>query len=165
MDDKVVYAGVKAVAENTATVKDEIKAHVGVSGVAVGGSIVTSKATGKATLNVSSKNAFAAQKVDLEAETGGSKTQYTTEAINRAVGVSALTINVDKARTYNNMQATTTVDAIRIIDQVGENKIALADLKIGATNATTSNAYIHSVNVGIGAASGSNFAQMLRLKL
>ncbi|MGM9568977.1 MAG: beta strand repeat-containing protein, partial [Phascolarctobacterium sp.] len=159
VDDKVVYAGVKAVAENAAVVKDEIKAHVGVSGVAVGGSIVTSKATGKATLAASSKNAFAAGAVTLESETGGTKNQYTTEAINRAVGVSALTINVDKARTYNNMQATTTVDAIRIIDQVGEDKITPADLKIGATNATTSNAYIHSVNVGIGAASGSNFAQ------
>lgn len=152
VDGEAVSAEVQITAENAAVIKDEIIAREGIGVAAAGGSIVSSKAKGKATLNVSDKNAFTAQTVDLEALTGGTKNKYTIEAINRAVGVSALSVNVDKARTYNEMQASTTVGAIKISD-------GAADLKIGATNAATSNAYIYSVNVGLGAASGSNLAQ------
>ena len=49
--------------------------------------------------------------------------------------------------------------AIKIIDEIGGTQLKPAALTIGATNATTSKAYIHSVNVGLGAASGSNIAQ------
>lgn len=152
VDGKAVAAELQILAENAAVIKDEIIAREGIGVAAAGGSIVSSKAKGKASLNVSDKNAFAAQNVALQALTGGTKDEYTTEAINRAVGVSALSVNVDKARTYNEMQASTTVGAIKISD-------GSADVKIGATNAATSNAYIYSVNVGLGAASGSNLAQ------
>ena len=97
-------------------------------------------------------SAQSAQTVDLEALTGGTTNKYITEAINHAVGVSAASINVDKVRTYNDMQASTNVGAIKLSN-------GSADVKIGASNVATSNAYIHSVNVGLGVASGNNLAQ------
>ena len=143
---------ISILAENAAVVKDEIILNETIGGIAAGGSVVASKAKGKAAVNVSDKNAFTAQAVDIEALTGGTKDAYTTEAINHSVGVAAGAINVDKVRTYNAMQATTSVGAIKITD-------GAAALTVGATNAATSNAYIHSVNVGLGLASGNNFAQ------
>ena len=143
---------ISILADNAAVVKDEIIVNETIGGIAAGGSVVASKAKGKAAVNVSDKNAFTAQAVDIEALTGGTKDAYTTEAINHSVGVAAGAINVDKVRTYNAMEATTTVGAITIAD-------GAAALTVGATNAATSNAYIHSVNVGLGLASGNNFAQ------
>ncbi|MGM9583875.1 MAG: beta strand repeat-containing protein, partial [Phascolarctobacterium sp.] len=152
-------SGITILAENAAVVKDEIILNESIGGIAAGGTVVASKAKGMATVNVSDKNAFTAQAVAIESLTGGTKDAYTTEAINHSVGVAAGAINVDKVRTYNAMQASTTVEAIRVIDKIGETELEPAALTIGATNATTSKAYIHSVNVGLGAASGSNFAQ------
>ena len=152
VEGKAVAAELQVKAENAAVIKDEIIAREGVGAVAAGGSIVSSKAKGKATVNVSAKNAFDAQTVALEALTGGTTNKYITEAINHAVGVSAASINVDKVRTYNDMQASTNVGAIKLSN-------GSADVKIGASNVATSNAYIHSVNVGLGVASGNNLAQ------
>lgn len=159
VDGSSEQSGITILAENAAIVKDEIISNESIGGIAAGGSIVASKASGKATVNVSDKNAFTAQAVAIEALTGGAKDAYTTEAINHTVGVAAGAISVDKVRTYNAMQAATTVGAIKIIDRIGDVELEPAALTIGATNATTSNAYIHSVNVGLGAASGSNIAQ------
>lgn len=158
VDGSSEQSGITILAENAAIVKDEIISNESIGGIAAGGSIVASKASGKATVNVSDKNAFTAQAVAIEALTGGTKDAYTTEAINHTVGVAAGAISVDKVRTYNSMQASTTVGAINII-KIGKTQLKPAALTIGATNATTSNAYIHSVNVGLGAASGSNIAQ------
>lgn len=162
VNNEVVNADISVLTENRPLVKDEINAGVSVGGVAAGGSLVVSKASGKAILDVSNKNSFKGQSVALETNTSSQKKwdaatdkyidEHTVEAINHAVGVTALSINVDKVRTFSNMEASTTVGAINIED-------GAADVKIGATNATKSNAYIHSVRVGLGAASGSNFAQ------
>ena len=159
VDGSSEQSGITILAENAAIVKDEIISNESIGGIAGGGSIVASKAKGKATVNVSDKNDFTAQAVAIEALTGGTKDAYTTEAINHSVGVAAGAISVDKVRTYNSMQASTTVGAINIIDRIGDVELEPAALTIGATNATTSKAYIHSVNVGLGAASGSNIAQ------
>ena len=159
VDGSSEQSGITILAENAAIVKDEIIVNETIGGIAGGGSVVASRAKGKATVDVSDRNNFTAQAVDIEALTGGTKDAYTTEAVNHSVGVAAGAINVDKVRTYNSMQASTTVGAINIIDEIGGTQLKPTALTIGATNATTSNAYIHSVNVGLGAASGSNIAQ------
>lgn len=159
VEGEAVPLGIAILAENAAQVKDEIVVNESVGGIAAGGSVVASKAKGKATLDVSGKNAFTAASVALEALNGGTGNTYTTEAINHSVGVGLFAVHVDKVRTYNEMQAATKVGAIKIIDKMGGTQLEPATLKIGATNATSSKAYIHSVNVGLDVASGSNFAE------
>ena len=149
VDGSSEQSGITILAENAAVVKNEIVVNESVGGIAAGGSVVASKAKGKAALEASGKNAFAAKSVALEALTGGTGNTYTTEAINHSVGVGLFAVHVDKVKTFNEMQAATTVGAIKIIDKIGDVELELATLKIGATNAASSKAYIHSVNVGL----------------
>lgn len=159
VDGSSEQSGITILAENAAVVKNEIVVNESVGGIAAGGSVVASKAKGKAALEASGKNAFAAKSVALEALTGGTGNTYTTEAINHSVGVGLFAVHVDKVKTFNEMQAATTVGAIKIIDKIGDVELELATLKIGATNAASSKAYIHSVNVGLDIASGNNLAE------
>ncbi len=159
VDGSSEQSGITILAENAAVVKNEIVVNESVGGIAAGGSVVASKAKGKAALEASGKNAFAAKSVALEALTGGTGNTYTTEAINHSVGVGLFAVHVDKVKTFNEMQAATTVGAIKIIDKIGDVELEPATLKIGATNAASSKAYIHSVNVGLDIASGNNLAE------
>ena len=159
--------------KNAPGVKSENKVDVTpISGITAKGVITTAKATGKATLTVSGQNAFDTGKengkVSLSALTGGQgDAYYTTEAISHAVSVSGAGITVNKSRTYNGMEASTTLGAASFVHEETETKddkktkrvTGYADVSVGASNATTSHGYIHSVGIGWGIASGSNFAQ------
>ena len=158
--------------KNAPGVKSESKANVTpISVVKAKGVITTARATGKAMLNVSDRNTFdtgkEGGKVKLTALTGGQGNDYfTTEAISHAVGVSGVDITVNKSRTYNGMEASTTLGAASFVHEEKETKdgkettqTTYADVSVGASNATTSSGYIHSVDIGLGISSGSNFAQ------
>ena len=158
--------------KNAPGVKSENKVDVTpISVVKAKGVITTARATGKAMLNVSDRNTFdtgkEGGKVKLTALTGGQGNDYyTTEAISHAVGVSGVDITVNKSRTYNGMEASTTLGAASFVHEEKETKdgkettqTTYADVSVGASNATTSHGYIHSVDIGLGISSGSNFAQ------
>ena len=145
--------GIYVEAKNAPEVKDEIKASVSVGGFEFHGSIVESHATGTASLNVTNKNSFDSGDVSLLAQTGGAQ-GYTTEALNHAVSVTGLDITVNKARTYSNMEATTNVGAAAF-----SNGLTFGNLTIGSINNTDSNAYVHTVNIGVGFACSSSLAQ------
>ncbi len=152
---------------NAPGVKSENKADVTpISLVNAKGSITTAKAIGKALLQVSDKNTFDTGKeeggfVRLSALTGGQGDDYfTTEAISHTVKVSGVDITVNKSRTYNGMEASTTLGAASFAHEEKETKkTTYSDVSVGAANTTTSHTYIHSVDVGLGVTSGSNFAQ------
>ena len=158
--------------KNAPGIKSENKVDVTpIAGITAKGVITTAKATGKATLTVSGKNAFDTGKengkVSLSALTGGQgDAYYTTEAISHAVSVSGAGITVNKSRTYNEMEASTTLGAASFAHEETETKddketkrvTGYADVSVGASNATMSHGYIHSVGIG-GIASGNNFAQ------
>ena len=101
VDGSSEQSGITILAENAAVVKNEIVVNESVGGIAAGGSVVASKAKGKAALEASGKNAFAAKSVALEALTGGTGNTYTTEAINHSVGVGLFAVHVDKVKTFN----------------------------------------------------------------
>ena len=159
--------------QNAPGVKSENKVDgTPISGITAKGVITTAKATGKAMLTVSGQNTFdtgkESGKVSLSALTGGQEDKYyTTEAISHAVSVAGAGITVNKSRTYNGMEAFTTLGAASFAHEETETKdgketkrvTGYADVSVGASNATTSHGYIHSVGIGWGIASGSNFAQ------
>ena len=159
--------------QNAPGVKSENKVDgTPISGITAKGVITTAKATGKAMLTVSGQNTFdtgkESGKVSLSALTGGQEDKYyTTEAISHAVSVAGAGITVNKSRTYNGMEASTTLGAASFAHEETETKdgketkrvTGYADVSVGASNATTSHGYIHSVGIGWGIASGSNFAQ------
>lgn len=145
--------GIYVEAKNAPEVKDEIEASVSVGGFEFHGSIVESHATGTASLNATNKNSFDSGDVSLLAQTGGAQ-GYTTEALNHAVSVTGLDITVNKARTYNNMEAKTNLGAAAF-----SNGLTFGNLTIGSINNTDSNAYVHTVNIGVGFACSSSLAQ------
>lgn len=139
---------------NNPTVKND--ATIVETGTLMGsGTIVSSKASGGAALTVSDKNTFDALAVELLAESGSEANdgKYTTEATSHAVSVTVGDITVNKVRTFNEMNTSLNVGAVSFI-----NGDSFSDAFISAKNLTDSNAYIHSVNVGV-AGSGNNFAQ------
>lgn len=150
----ITAAETKITAQNAPNVKDAITG-VAVGGFEFHGAIVESKATGEATLNVNEKNVFDGQKVEIEAITGAREDdKNTVEATNHAVSVTGLDITVNKARTYSNMEATTNVGAATF-----SNGLTFGNLTIGSINNTDSNAYVHTVNIGVGFACSSSLAQ------
>ena len=139
---------------NNPTVKND--ATIVETGTLMGsGTIVSSKANGGAELTVSDKNTFDALAVELLSESGSEANdgKYTTEATSHAVSVTVGEITVNKVRTFNEMNTSLNVGAVSFI-----NGDSFSDAFISAKNLTDSNAYIHSVNVGV-AGSGNNFAQ------
>ena len=153
--------------------------NVGVSIVSGSASMAMAKVSGKAELIAKQYNTFDARQVELLAVTGNDlastepageseeskKKRPTTYVDVESVSTSGLDINVNKARTYNEMTSTTSIGAAQFqygTTQDGENAIpvtGLTDVTIGAVNSTSSKANIYGVTVGIVAASGSNFAQ------
>lgn len=139
---------------NNPTVKND--ATIVETGALMGsGTIVSSKACGGAALTVSDQNTFDALAVELLSESGSEANdgKYTTEATSHAVSVTVGDITVNKVRTFNEMNTSLNVGAVSFI-----NGDSFSDAIISAKNLTDSNAYIHSVNVGV-AGSGNNFAQ------
>lgn len=139
---------------NNPTVKND--ATIVETGTLMGsGTIVSSKASGGAELIAKDKNTFDALAVELLAESGSEAYdgKYTTEATSHAVSVTVGEITVNKVRTFNEMNTSLNVGAVSFI-----NGDSFSDAIISAKNLTDSNAYIHSVNVGV-AGSGNNFAQ------
>ena len=139
---------------NNPTVKND--ATIVDTGTVIGsGTIVSSKACGGAELIAKDKNTFDALAVELLAESGSEVNdgKYTTEATSHAVSVTVGDITVNKVRTFNEMKTALNVGAVSFI-----NGSSFSDAIISAKNLTDSNAYIHSVNVGV-AGSGNNFAQ------
>lgn len=139
---------------NNPTVKND--ATIVETGTLMGsGTIVSSKANGGAELTVSDKNTFDALAVELLSESGSEANdgKYTTEATSHAVSVTVGEITVNKVRTFNEMNTSLNVGAVSFI-----NGDSFSNAVISAKNLTDSNAYIHSVNVGV-AGSGNNFAQ------
>ena len=153
--------------------------NVGVSIVSGSASMAMAKVSGKAELIAKQYNTFDARQVELLAVTGNDlastepageseeskKKRPTTYVDVESVSTSGLDINVNKARTYNEMTSTTSIGAAQFqygTTQDGENAIpvtGLTDVTIGAVNSSSSKANIYGVTVGIVAASGSNFAQ------
>lgn len=139
---------------NNPTVKND--ATIVDTGTVIGsGTIVSSKACGGAELIAKDKNTFDALAVELLSESGSEANdgKYTTEATSHAVSVTVGDITVNKVRTFNEMNTSLNVGAVSFI-----NGDSFSDAFISAKNLTDSNAYIHSVNVGV-AGSGNNFAQ------
>ncbi|MGM9561958.1 MAG: beta strand repeat-containing protein, partial [Phascolarctobacterium sp.] len=125
-----------------------------------GGTIITSKAGGGAALAIKDKNTFEANEVALLALSGKDTSatdtndiKNTTEATGTAVSVTGGDITVNKARTYNNMNTSLTIGAVKFLNGTG-----YSDVVLGAQNWTSSRAAIETYNIGI-VGSGSNFAQ------
>lgn len=152
-NNKFKAANILVNALNNPHVKNEAAAPQ--VGTLVGsGTIITSRASGGANLNVEDRNTFDAEKVELLAVNGSeSSSDYTTNAIAHAVSVTVGKITVNKVRTFNEMNTALNVGAVSFI-----NGDSFSDAIISAKNLTASNAYIHSVNVDV-AGSGNNFAQ------
>ncbi len=152
-NNKFKAANILVNALNNPHVKNEATAPQ--VGTLVGsGTIITSRASGGANLNVADMNTFDAEKVELLAVNGSeSNSDYTTNAIAHAVSVTVGKITVNKVRTFNEMNTALNVGAVSFI-----NGDSFSDAIISAKNLTASNAYIHSVNVDV-AGSGNNFAQ------
>lgn len=153
-DNTFKAAKIAVQAINNPTVKND--ATIVETGTLMGsGTIVSSKASGGAALTVSDKNTFDALAVELLSESGSEANdgKYTTEATSHAVSVTVGEITVNKVRTFNEMNTSLNVGAVSFI-----NGDSFSNAVISAKNLTDSNAYIHSVNVGV-AGSGNNFAQ------
>ena len=151
-------------AQNDPHVKTENKASVDIGLLEGAGTLVVSKATGKVGLEVTKQNTFNTNSTMLLAISGAQgdreSTDYTTEAINHAVGVSGIGASADKARTVNSIETALNLAAAKFIKTDDEgNLLHYGDLTAGAINKTSSRAYITSTKVGLGIASGNNFAQ------
>ena len=139
-------------AENAGKVKDEIEAGVTVSVGSVHGSSAESRALGSADVYVGDGSSLSADSVTLQAKTGRDS-DYTTEAINHAVSVSAgVDVTVNRALTENAMQS-----KVYLGDISAGSK--LAALSVQALNNNSSNAYVYSFGLGVIAGSGNNFAK------
>lgn len=139
-------------AENAGKVKDEIEAGVTVGVISVHGSSAESRALGSADVYVGGGSSLSADSVTLQAKTGRDS-DYTTEAINHAVSVSAgVDVTVNRALTENAMQSN-----VYLGDISAGSK--LAALSVQALNNNSSNAYVYSFGLGVIAGSGNNFAK------
>ena len=139
-------------AENAGKVKDEIEAGVTVGVISVHGSSAESRVLGAADVYVGDGSSLSADSVTLQAKTGRDS-DYTTEAINHAVSVSAgVDVTINRALTENAMQSN-----VYLGDISAGSK--LADLRVQALNNNSSNAYVYSFGLGVIAGSGNNFAK------
>ena len=139
-------------AENAGKVKDEIEAGVTVGVISVHGSSAESRALGAADVYVGGGSSLSSDSVELQAKTGRDS-DYTTEAINHAVSVSAgVDVTINRALTENAMQS-----KVYLGDISAGSK--LADLRVQALNNNSSNAYVYSFGLGVIAGSGNNFAR------
>ncbi|WP_293555983.1 leukotoxin LktA family filamentous adhesin [Phascolarctobacterium sp.] len=148
----VAGKSISITAENAGKVKDEIEAGVTVSVGSVHGSSAESRALGSADVYVGGGSSLSADSVTLQAKTGRDS-DYTTEAINHAVSVSAgVDVTVNRALTENAMQS-----KVYLGDISAGSK--LAALSVQALNNNSSNAYVYSFGLGVIAGSGNNFAK------
>ena len=148
----VAGKSISITAENAGKVKDEIEAGVTVGVISVHGSSAESRALGSADVYVGGGSSLSSDSVTLQAKTGRDS-DYTTEAINHAVSVSAgVDVTVNRALTENAMQS-----KVYLGDISAGSK--LADLRVQALNNNSSNAYVYSFGLGVIAGSGNNFAK------
>lgn len=148
----VAGKSISITAENAGKVKDEIEAGVTVGVISVHGSSAESRALGAADVYVGGGSSLSADSVTLQAKTGRDS-DYTTEAINHAVSVSAgVDVTINRALTENAMQSKVYLGDI----SAGSR---LADLRVQALNNNSSNAYVYSFGLGVIAGSGNNFAR------
>ena len=148
----VAGKSISITAENAGKVKDEIEAGVTVGVISVHGSSAESRALGAADVYVGGGSSLSADSVTLQAKTGRDS-DYTTEAINHAVSVSAgVDVTVNRALTENAMQSNVYLGDI----SAGSR---LADLRVQALNNNSSNAYVYSFGLGVITGSGNNFAR------
>ena len=148
----VAGKSISITAENAGKVKDEIEAGVTVGVISVHGSSAESRALGAADVYVGGGSSLSADSVTLQAKTGRDS-DYTTEAINHAISVSAgVDVTVNRALTENAMQSNVYLGDI----SAGSR---LADLRVQALNNNSSNAYVYSFGLGVIAGSGNNFAK------
>lgn len=148
----VAGKSISITAENAGKVKDEIEAGVTVGVISVHGSSAESRALGSADVYVGGGSSLSADSVTLQAKTGRDS-DYTTEAINHAVSVSAgVDVTVNRALTENAMQSN-----VYLGDISAGSK--LAALSVQALNNNSSNAYVYSFGLGVIAGSGNNFAK------
>lgn len=148
----VAGKSISITAENAGKVKDEIEAGVTVGVISVHGSSAESRALGAADVYVGGGSSLSADSVTLQAKTGRDS-DYTTEAINHAVSVSAgVDVTVNRALTENAMQS-----KVYLGDISAGSK--LAALSVQALNNNSSNAYVYSFGLGVIAGSGNNFAK------
>ena len=148
----VAGKSISITAENAGKVKDEIEAGVTVGVISVHGSSAESRALGAADVYVGGGSSLSSDSVTLQAKTGRDS-DYTTEAINHAVSVSAgVDVTVNRALTENAMQSN-----VYLGDISAGSK--LTDLRVQALNNNSSNAYVYSFGLGVIAGSGNNFAK------
>lgn len=148
----VAGKSISITAENAGKVKDEIEAGVTVGVISVHGSSAESRALGAADVYVGGGSSLSSDSVTLQAKTGRDS-DYTTEAINHAVSVSAgVDVTVNRALTENAMQSN-----VYLGDISAGSK--LAALSVQALNNNSSNAYVYSFGLGVIAGSGNNFAK------
>ena len=148
----VAGKSISITAENAGKVKDEIEAGVTVGVISVHGSSAESRALGSADVYVGGGSSLSSDSVTLQAKTGRDS-DYTTEAINHAVSVSAgVDVTVNRALTENAMQS-----KVYLGDISAGSK--LAALSVQALNNNSSNAYVYSFGLGVIAGSGNNFAK------
>ncbi|WP_293837930.1 leukotoxin LktA family filamentous adhesin [uncultured Phascolarctobacterium sp.] len=148
----VAGKSISITAENAGKVKDEIEAGVTVGVISVHGSSAESRALGAADVYVGGGSSLSADSVTLQAKTGRDS-DYTTEAINHAVSVSAgVDVTINRALTENAMQSN-----VYLGDISAGSK--LAALSVQALNNNSSNAYVYSFGLGVIAGSGNNFAK------
>lgn len=148
----VAGKSISITAENAGKVKDEIEAGVTVGVISVHGSSAESRVLGSADVYVGGGSSLSADSVTLQAKTGRDS-DYTTEAINHAVSVSAgVDVTVNRALTENAMQS-----KVYLGDISAGSK--LAALSVQALNNNSSNAYVYSFGLGVIAGSGNNFAK------
>lgn len=148
----VAGKSISITAENAGKVKDEIEAGVTVGVISVHGSSAESRALGAADVYVGGGSSLSSDSVMLQAKTGRDS-DYTTEAINHAVSVSAgVDVTVNRALTENAMQSN-----VYLGDISAGSK--LAALSVQALNNNSSSAYVYSFGLGVIAGSGNNFAK------
>lgn len=148
----VAGKSISITAENAGKVKDEIEAGVTVGVISVHGSSAESRALGAADVYVGGGSSLSSDSVMLQAKTGRDS-DYTTEAINHAISVSAgVDVTVNRALTENAMQSN-----VYLGDISAGSK--LAALSVQALNNNSSNAYVYSFGLGVIAGSGNNFAK------
>ena len=156
-ENKLTASSVQVKAENAPSITSETEADVSVSGIKATGEIVNARASGSASVHVTEKNHFASPKTEIAAVT-----KVDMQALAQAVNVTGTAVTVNKARTYNTMEANATLGAAKFdyeyIDTDQQKKTAYGDLQVGASNASTAKADISSVGVS-GVAIGNNLAQ------
>ena len=156
-ENKLTASSVQVKAENAPSITSKTEADVSVSGLKATGEIVNARASGSASVHVTEKNHFASPKTEIAAVT-----KADIQALAQAVNVTGTAVTVNKARTYNTMEANATLGAAKFnyeyIDTDQQKKTAYGDLQVGASNASTAKADIFSVGVS-GVAVGNNLAQ------